>query len=71
MCYEMVTGWMRDRIVIDNGLVLVHKAPELPGFHQGACIAKFSPLDAYFSLLFFFCIFQKLGIPRIFEHRTS
>ena len=31
----MVKGWARDRVVIDNGLVLVHKVPELPGFHQG------------------------------------
>ena len=35
MFYWMVSGWTRDGVVIDNGSVLVHRVPELPGFHLG------------------------------------
>ena len=74
--YWMGNGWMRDKIVIDNGSVLVHKAPELPGFHQGTyprhlnCQVFTIGRLFLFTFFVFFC-FQKLGIPRIFKHRTS
>ena len=69
----VVNGW----VVINNGSVRVHKSPELPGFHQGTYPRRLNcqvfTIGRFVSLYYFFVLFhfQKLGIPRIFKHRTS
>ena len=53
----MVNGWTRDRVVMDNGSVWVHKAPELPGFHQGTYPRRLNCQVFTIGRLFLFTIF--------------
>ena len=53
----MVNGWARDRVVIDNGSVWVHKVPELPGFYQGTYLRRLNCQVFTIGRLFLFTIF--------------
>ena len=66
----MMNGWARDRVVIDTGSVGVHKALELPGFHQGTYPRRLNcqvfTIGRFVSLYYFFVFlcFSKAGYTK-------